>query len=428
MSSSFAALSSTDLPVEAGTTPSLDCRNRDLAPDLSSEHREAWRIGVKRVVAWLGSLALLVATPFSASASTVSGGIAGLGTGESSSPTSGFGHLDTSQCVVGAIPVSASETTYYRCTLEYDITNVPANAVVTSATLNLYTDPSSPCASTPCGMILSGYVGDAATSLADLTAGSPIGEETMGTGAYSHFDVKTFVKSVLAGPDVPIAGFNLAGDLQNPAGAWTVVGHPAGANPPTLVINYSIPVQLKVVVQGSGSIAAEGSSINCPGTCVGTFLPGATVTLHALPSAGFALGHWESTLCAHQGDVCSFPMPNVATAVTAVFVSTAPPSAGPSPSAKPAPTPRPSHGPTAPPASDAAPTSGPSAADTQTATSEPAAPSSGSVQTPLPAGPASSTGDGGSPVLLIVIVAVLAIGAGVGAWFFSRRRASGAGS
>jgi hypothetical protein len=383
---------------------------------------------VKRIVGWLASISVLLASPFAVSASTINGGIAGLGTGESSSPTSGFGHLDTSQCVVGAIPVSATETTYYRCTLEYDITAVPANAVVTSATLNLYTDPSSPCASTPCGMILSGYVGDAATSLADLTAGSPIGEEAMGTGAYSAFDVKAFVKSVLAGSDVPIAGFNLAGDLQNPAGAWTVVGHPAGAHPPTLVINYSIPVQLRVVVQGSGAVAAEGSSINCPGTCVGTFLPGATVTLHAQPSTGFALGHWVGTLCAHQGDTCTFPMPNSATTVTAVFVSTAPPSSGPSPSVKPAPTPRPSHGPTAPPASVAASTSGPSAAETQTATSEPVAPSGESVQTPLPAGPASSTGDGGSPVLLIVIVAVLALSAGVGAWFFSRPRPSGAGS
>jgi hypothetical protein len=357
-----------------------------------------------------------------ASAATVDGGISGLGTGESSSESSGFGHLDTSQCVIGAIPVSQTETTYYRCTLEFGIETVPENAVVTAATLSIYTDAMDPCGSNACGMILSGYVGDAATTLSDLTAGSQIGEEVMATGAYSRFDVKTFVKSVLAGPDLAIAGFNLKGDPQNPTGAWTVVGSPAGAHPPTLVVTYAIPTAVTVAIAqaGTGSVGAEGSSINCPGTCTDTYLPGATVKLHANPSNGNAFSKWVGAPCAGQGSVCSFTMPDTAVSVTAVFVSTAPPTAAPTTPGKTRPPAGPTTAPgqpTLPPVTDApsvgavtaAPIVGPTAAPTILGIDDPG------VQ------PAS---DSGVPTTLIILVvaAVAAVAIGFGVYRYAAAR------
>jgi hypothetical protein len=382
-----------------------------------------------RVLVSISMLALLLATAGAASAATVNGGIAGLGTGESSSPTTNFGHLDTSQCVVGAIPVTQTETTYYRCALEFDITTVPSDAVVTAATLNIYSDSMTPCTSTPCGMVVSGYAGNADISLADLTAGSPIGEEAMATGSYSQFDVKTFVKSVLAGSDIPIAGFNLAGDLQNPLGAWTVVGSPSGPHPPTLVITYGIPVSLTVAVAppGSGTVAAEGSSISCPGTCSGTYLPGAQVKLHANPANGYAFLQWAGASCAGQGSVCSFTMPSSAVSVSAGFVSTAPvtdppsnaPSQGPPKTQAPGRTTTPGQ-PTDAPAT-AAPTD--AAATGSTATIEPATPAPTIVGLDDPnAQPASDTGGPGILIFLVVAV-VVAIGIGFGVYRYAGARA-----
>jgi hypothetical protein len=385
-------------------------------------------VRTRRVTVVVAVLLLALAAVSPVSASTYNGAIVGLGTGESSSPTTGFGHLDLSQCVVGNVPVSQTETTYYRCTLEYDINAVPANAVISAATLNVYTDPVSPCGGSACGMVLSGYVGNAATTLDDLTAGSPIGEEAMGTGSYSHYDVRTFVKSVLAGPDFPVAGFNLAGDSQNPAGAWTVVGHPAGAHPPTLVITYAIPVSLTVAITqaGTGTVTAEASSISCPGTCTGTFLPGAQVKLHANPSNGFAFTHWTGAVCAGQGTVCSFSMPSTAASVTAAFAATARPSATPAATKAPAKSGAPTHS-----ANPAATTLPSAPIETISATD---APTSGpeatqGLETPLPGANQTpiepTSGSGGPSLLLIVLIAALAIGVGGGAYLLARKGQAG---
>jgi Divergent InlB B-repeat domain len=382
-----------------------------------------------RVPVALAVLLLALAAAGPVSAATFDSGLVGIGTGESSSPTTGFGHLDTSQCVVGNIPVSQTETTYYRCSLEFDLDAMPDNAVVTAATLSVYTSPIDPCGSIACGMVLSGYVGNAATTLGDLTAGSPIGEESMGTGAYSHYDVKSLVKSVLAGPDFPAAGFNFAGDPQNPPGAWTVVGHPAGPNPPTLVITYSIPVSVTVAVApaGTGTVAAEASSISCPGTCSGSFLPGAQVKLHANPANGFAFSKWTGSVCAGQGTVCSFTMPSTAVSVTATFASTAPPTATPNTSKAPVKTAAPAQ--SARPAATTLPSTPtetisvtgapPSASD---ASQEPAAlPSPVQSQPPL-----EPTADSSGPSLLVIgLIVVLAIGVGGGAYLLARRRQTG---
>jgi hypothetical protein len=377
----------------------------------------------KRVLVALAALLLLVANVDVLSAATLNGGISGLGTGESSSPTTGFGHLDTSQCVVGNVPVSQSETTYYRCTLEYDIDAVPDNAVVTAATLRVYTDSMTPCGGGACGMVLSGYVGNAVTTLSDLTAGSPIGEEAMGTGSYSQFDVESFVKSVLAGPDYPIAGFNLAGDAQNPAGAWTVVGHPAGANPPTLVITYGIPTSVTVAVAaaGTGTVEGEGSSISCPGTCTGMYLPGAQVKLHANPSNGHAFSQWVGAPCAGQGSTCSFTMPDTAVSVTAAFLSTAPVTAAPTTPPK-----------TQAPVQTSAPGDPTAAPGTAVATTLP----TDAVATVEPSKPAPTivgigdpnaqpAADGGIPGILIVLVvaAVIAVGIGFGVYRYAATKA-----
>ena len=382
-----------------------------------------------RALVGLAVTTLLVAHVGVASAATYNGAIVGLGTGESSSPSSGFGNLDIGQCVVGNVPVSQTETTYYRCTLEYDIDAVPDDAVVTSAVLNIYSDSMTPCAGSACGMVVSGYVGNAATTLSDLTAGSPIRTEAMGMGSYSAFNVTNFVKSVHTGPDYPVAGFNLAGDAQNPAGGWTVVGHPAGAHPPTLVVTYAIPTQVTVAVAqaATGEVVAETGSIDCPGTCTGTYLPGATLKLHANPSNGFAFSQWVGQPCAGQGALCSFAVPGTAVSVTAVFVSTAPPSTDP-------PT-----GPTQPaktraPVVTAAPgqptevpvTEAPSAAAPTTVavpTSAPTKPAPTIVGIDDPNAPAAA--DGGIPgVLIFLIVAVIAaIAIGFGVYKYTASRA-----
>jgi hypothetical protein len=379
----------------------------------------------RRALAALAISVLLLADVGIASAATYNGAYAGLGTGESSSPTTGFGHLDLSQCVVGNIPVSQTETTYYRCTLEYDIDAVPKNATVTSAVLNIYTDPMTPCQNAVCGLVLSAYVGDATTTLSDLTAGSPIGEEQMGTGAYAHYDVKNFVKSVIAGPDFPIAGFNLAGDAQNPQGAWSVVGHPTSQHPPTLVITYGIPTPVTVAVSpaGTGTVGAEGSSISCPGTCTGNYLPGAQVKLHANAANGFAFSSWTGSVCAGQGRDCTFTMPSSAVSVTAMFASTAPVTNPPT-GAPPAPPKTPAPARTTAPGETAAPTEAPTAAPTAAeVTITPITPAPTIVGLDDPnAQPAADTGVPGI-VIFLGLAILVAIGIGFGVYRYAGTRA-----
>ena len=116
-----------------------------------------------------------------ASAATYNGAYVGLGSGRSLSETTGYEQLDILECRVGGEALQSGDNSLSRCTLEYDIFAIPANATIVSAQLNIYTTVNDACGGSACGMVLSGYVGNAATTLSDLTAGSPIGEEAMGT-------------------------------------------------------------------------------------------------------------------------------------------------------------------------------------------------------------------------------------------------------
>lgn len=377
-----------------------------------------------RLLAALAIPVLLFSSVGVASAATYNGAIVGLGSARSLSETTGYENLDFSECRVGGEALQNGGNSLSRCTLEYDIDAIPDNATIQTAVLNIYTQANGACGGSACGMVLSGYVGNAATTLSDLTAGSPIGEEAMGTGSYVHFDVKNLVKSVLAGPDFPVAGFNLAHDPQNPTDDWTTVGHPTSNQPPTLVITYGIPTSVTVAVAaaGTGTVAGEASSISCPGTCTDTYLPGAQVKLHANPANGYAFSLWVGSPCAGQGATCTFTMPETVVNVTAAFQSTAPPTAGPS---QPAKTRAP--GTTAGPAETVAPvTEAPPATGAPSfgATLPPANPAPTIVGLEDPN--AQPTADPGVPgVLIFLAVAVLvAAGIGVGVYKYTAARAA----
>jgi hypothetical protein len=178
---------------------------------------------------------VLVATPVSADTSTLS---AGAWFGAES--TGGAGFVSQSFCRAGSTFTSPPLTHHlYRCSLEFDISGIPAGATITSARLSLRANGIDLfCAQTDCSVDLDGYVGNGTGELADLTAGSFL--FTMpytGTNfAYVGHDVTTFVTSLYTNGD-DWAGFTLRRD---PLG-YTPYDSPADGQPPILEIQYTLP-------------------------------------------------------------------------------------------------------------------------------------------------------------------------------------------
>jgi hypothetical protein len=358
-----------------------------------------------------GLVAAQLAAPPAASGAEYSAPAVGLASAYAiNSQTTGWTEMSIVRCDVGAESLQSGDVAYARCTLEFDLGGLvlPPGAVITGATLNLYTPVNGNCAGNACSMSVSGYAGNAANDLADFTAGSLLGSQPMGLGATASYSVTEFVKSIQAGPSYPVAGFVLARAPSNPADDRLTVGHTASAHPPQLIVTYAAPVQLTVATVGSGSVTGDVSPISCPNTCTGQVAPGTTVTLQATPASGYSFSQWVGSGCAGQGDRCTFAMPGTAVTMTAVFL-TIDPAASPTPKATGG------SGSTAGPGATDATTS--AAPDTAAPTSEVGAASSGPAPTIVGLGSDPVAGDSpGSGLLgiLAVVAVVVVLAGGIG--------------
>ena len=186
------------------------------------------------LLVWAGSIG-------TASAATYSAPVVGLGSGFSTTnEISGYASPDTTQCTAGHELIGQETHVWARCALEFDVSTIPDGAVVDSATLSLHTSAVTACAG-GCQLAIYGYSGNAFFAIADLTAGDFLGTMGSGQGTTTTLDVSAFVQSILdSGAGVPIAGIRIGRYAANPPNDRTVIAHPASANPPTLVVKYSL--------------------------------------------------------------------------------------------------------------------------------------------------------------------------------------------
>jgi hypothetical protein len=149
---------------------------------------------------------------------------------------SGGAVTETGMCRVGNMALIARD---YRCALEFDLSGIPSNAIVTAATLTLRVADPGVCTPGSCPINLGGYAGDGTAALADLTAGSTIltFAFTSRTSEPESHDVTAFVSGLLAA-DAGWAGFNLSTDGVNDSQS---VDDPPTDTQPILRITYSIP-------------------------------------------------------------------------------------------------------------------------------------------------------------------------------------------
>lgn len=406
---------------------------------------------MRRLVAPVAAFLLVAALGIGpASAVTGTGGLSGLGSAYStSSESSGYGNLTTAACVVGVTSSPSAE--YARCTLEYDISSVPAGSTVTAAYLGLHSGAVPACVSSVCLFEVAGYVGDAVTSLADFTAGAPIATGgPMGQDQEAVLNVTDFVRARHVAGDI-IAGFRIGRNEFNPDNDRVTISHPTSENPPKLVIRYGVAQNLTIQLAGTGQgrVISEPAGIDCPGDCSGTFIGTSTVFLEVEAQNGGTFGGWEqSSPCGGKEGNCKLRMPDGALTVTAFFTGVAPPSGAPTPSPSAAVTTRPSTGapvtpsPAASSSLGASPSGGiATAAPSGVATIEPSGfeppPSgAGGVETVTPGASSDTTGtggpldpaaeSGGSMVIpLALLIAMVVIGGGGFVALRSRRAAEG---
>ena len=399
---------------------------------------------MRRLMAPWAAFVLLAALGIGpVAAVTVTGGISGLGSAYSTtSESSGYGNLTTAACEVGVTSSPSAE--YARCALEYDITSIPAGATITAAYLGLHSGTVPACVSAECIFDVAGYVGDAATTLGDLTAGSPVATGgPMGRGEEAVLDVTGFVQARHLEGDI-IAGFRIGRHEFNPDNDRVTISHPSSANPPKLVIRYGFLQTLTIEMAGTGQgrVISVPEGIDCPGDCSGTFIGTSTVALDVEALNGGSFGSWEETSpCGGRIGGCKLRMPDNALTVTIYFTAAAAPSGAPTPSPSAGATTRPSTGGTGTPSPAAS--SGPSATGMATAAPsglatlepvsfEPSPSGALGVETPGASSDTTGTGaplepaaeSGGSMVIpLLLLIAMVVIG-GAGFVALRSRRAA----
>jgi hypothetical protein len=154
--------------------------------------------------------------------------------------TSGAGFVSQPFCRAGQGFTNPPLTSHlYRCSLEFDISGIPAGATITGATLSLRAnDVDFFCGSADCSVDLDGYVGNGTGELADLTAGSFLltMPETGINFAYAAHDVTTFISGLYTNGD-DWAGFTLRRD----AIGVTPYDSPDDSLPPILEVQYTLP-------------------------------------------------------------------------------------------------------------------------------------------------------------------------------------------
>jgi len=91
----------------------------------------------------------------------------------------------------------------------------------------------------------------------------------------------------------------------------------------TLTANFVLGEQLSVALAGSGSgtVSSADSAISCVssgGTCAALYLPGAAISLTAVPASGSVFASWSGACTGTNPNVCTVSM-NSAESVTATF-------------------------------------------------------------------------------------------------------------
>jgi hypothetical protein len=331
-----------------------------------------------------------------------------------------------------------SGATEFRCSFEFDLSQVISSSKITAATLTIRR--TSGCPTNDCPIDLSSFTGNGSADLSDVTAGSDIATTTPSTNNQRSFNVLGLIQAHRDASE-RWAGFHMqrSGDsARNPdVQDWSLSDSDL-----KLTISY-IPFPVDVIVQkdgtGTGTVVSNAPGINCGSTCTGTFTNGEPITFTATPTGSSIFVSWNGQDCA-EGDanlsctihIGSVPGPIVATFNKATPTS-APPSATPRASASHgSPKPTSTSGATHAPATQAAASQAAASAEPSAGASEPApteiaqatfAPGEtvGPTIAPVP----QPTSDGGGlpigPIILIVGI-VLALAAGAGAYLYARSR------
>jgi hypothetical protein len=195
-----------------------------------------------RVLAAAAVVCLWLTTAGVAAGDSYSSPAVGFGSGFSTtSETTGYGNADTSQCTAGMQTIG--HVIYARCAIEFDVSLIPGSAVVSSAVLSVHSSSVPACVSSGCDIAVYGYAGDAGFSIADLTAGAYVGIlNQTGVGKTSTVSITNHVQAILdSGAGVPIVGVALGRFIGNPAEDRTVISNFVSADPPSLVVTYSLP-------------------------------------------------------------------------------------------------------------------------------------------------------------------------------------------
>ena len=121
----------------------------------------------------------------------------------------------------------------HRWAMEFNVSSLPAGAVVQSASLRLRSDLGTQAGQT----LISGYLGDGTITFADMRGGTPVLTFTPVDAQGHAYNVTGFVRGAL-GSAASWIGFNLR---QSPVvsqfGGWD---NPTESSPPLLTIQYSM--------------------------------------------------------------------------------------------------------------------------------------------------------------------------------------------
>jgi hypothetical protein len=329
-----------------------------------------------------------------------------------------------------------------RCAFEFNLPGAFNSSKLLSATLKIAR--TNGCVANDCAVHLYSYTGNGSADLGDVAQGSEIASWTPNSSAWHQFNVLGQIQTHITNGEY-WAGFGLRWVSGDSA---TQDFDISGATRVTLSVTYIYqPVDINVFlaateVGAAGKVTSTPAGIDCGTTCTMTIEYASPFKLTAVPlnAQTFFVG-WQGITCdeGQNSLTCSFIVPSIPPNIQATFTAaavTAPPPTPPATSGTPQTpgpsghaTPTPSKGPGA--TSQPGHTSAPGASSAPAASAEPGAstelgssgPDATATLAPLetPHDSQNASGQGGVPIFLIVLVAVLAVAVGGGAWYAAKR-------